>query len=301
VATTELDSNGKYLFPGAAYNAQNYALVTINIALIPYFRIFFAEMQERYHWSTREDWWRSYQAFAEIEEMLMGGAIQQITDRQDQLYRLVDSTLNGTAYTATTDPDTQATTIAPEIPVVPELPEGITAGLRRQLLDAQGVLPAGWLGFGSTPATTADVVRALRNDTAGQVQRARTAITALQQASQIATIFGTVADFLEEGASDVAEGGILITSLIGLMSNAAMMGLQAGQLDSLLVKMDRLISSLDGGATEAPGDSVLTALRGDTEAGADRNVIDSSGGAGGIAELLDQVEPLLTDIKGSLQ
>ncbi len=56
-----------------------------------------------------------------------------------------------------------------------------------------------------------------------------------------------------------AEGGILIATLIGLMSNAAMMGLQAGQLDQLLAKMDRLIGSLDGGAT-APATNVISEL-----------------------------------------
>jgi hypothetical protein len=44
------------------------------------------------------------------------------------------------------------------------------------------------------------------------------------------------------------------------MSNAAMMGLQAKQIDQLLAKMDRLIKSLDGGATPAPDSNVLATL-----------------------------------------
>ncbi len=122
-------------------------------------------------------------------------------------------------------------------------------------------MPSGWpFGFGGKPATLADVARAMRSDSPSQVERAKNAVTLLQEASQAATIFGTVTSFLEEGAADMAEGGILIVTLIGLMSNAAMMGLQAGQLDTLIAKMDRLIGSLDGGATPAPVTNVISEL-----------------------------------------
>lgn len=60
----------------------------------------------------------------------------------------------------------------------------------------------------------------------------------------------------------------------------------------------RLITGVDGNGTPAPGDNLLTALRGTTEAGADRNVIDSTGG--NLAALLDQVEALLTEIRDKL-
>lgn len=187
----------------------------------------------------------------------MAGCLTDLVESNRQIYRLIDTIFNGTTYT--TDSATPPT-VTPAIPAAPANAVGDAPGLRRQLLDLQGTLPAGWLGWGSQPATLADLVRAMRADTESQVERAKHAITLLQEASQGATIFGVVADFLEEGASVTAEGGILIATLIGLMSNAAMMGLQAGQLDQLLAKLDRLIASLDGGQTPAPATNVISEL-----------------------------------------
>jgi hypothetical protein len=250
----------KYVCPDLT-NAPS-ALLCVPIPLIPFFRQFFGDMQHKSIWQSREDWFNAYQAFSELEDELMSGCMQQMITEQQRMYRLLDAALNGTVYEVDT-PATGTTPaiITPAIPDVPGSPAGIVAGLRQQLLDAQGILPSGWpFGFGSKPATTADVVRAMRADTAAQVTRAKTAISALQEAAQVATIFGTVASFLEDGAAATEEGGILIVTLIGLMSNAAMMGLQAKQIDELLAKMDRLIKSLDGGATPAPAENVISRL-----------------------------------------
>lgn len=231
-------------------------------------------------------------------------ALQSLVESNQQVYRLVDTIFNGTTYTVTT-PATETTPaeISPAIPAAPtaaaaSVGEGL--GLRKQLLDMQGILPSGWpFGFGDKPATVADVVRALRNDTPAQVTRTKAAMTGLQEAAQAATIVSALSNFYEEGAIAVEEGGILIATLIGIMGNTAMQRLQLEASLQLRDRLDRLISSLDGGG-QAPGDSVLTALRGTTEAGTDRNVVDASG-SGGLAALLDQVEPLLSDIKGAIQ
>ncbi len=95
-----LNRNGSYEFPSVAYNQDHYALVCVNIALIPFFRLFFAHMQERYSWKSRDDWLLGYQAFAEIEEMLMAGCLTDLVESNNRLYRLLDSALNGTVYTA---------------------------------------------------------------------------------------------------------------------------------------------------------------------------------------------------------
>lgn len=76
-------------------------------------------MQRRYPWRTREDWYNGYQAFAELEEMLMNGCLQQLLESNNRLYRLLDTALNGTQYSAAGD------VITPAIPAVP--PDSATA------------------------------------------------------------------------------------------------------------------------------------------------------------------------------
>jgi hypothetical protein len=56
-------------------------------------------------WATDEDWQQGYQWVAQFQEQLMAGClntgIQTIIDEQRRLYRLLDTALNGAAYTAT--------------------------------------------------------------------------------------------------------------------------------------------------------------------------------------------------------
>jgi len=262
---TELDLNDKYLFPGTAYNAGNYTMLCVNTAFIPFFRIFFSEMQEVSKWSTRDDWWRSYQVFAEIEEILMGGCVQQIIDRQDKLYRLVNEAFNGQKYTTTTDSTTGITTITPDIPVVPpnSIPiaiSGQSPGLRRQLLNMQGIIDPSWFS-GGNPATIADVVTSLRIGSAGKKASLLTTLGSILAAgSQAATIFSLVESLLADTIDATEEGAMVAVLIASTMAQAAMSGAQAGQLDSLLTKIDRLITSLDGGATPAPSGNILSDL-----------------------------------------
>lgn len=254
-----LEGARKFAFPEGLLDGEPDAvLLCVPGPIVPYFRRFFSQMEMPYIWKTREDYQRAYPVFAAIEAQMTSTCASNVVDSIDRLYRLLDSALNGTTYT--TDESTPPV-VSPAIPAIPATPDGITAGLRRQLLDMQGVLPSGWpFGWGSEPATLADIVRALRNDSTSQVNRVKSTFDALQRAAQVATIFGTVASFLEEGASDVAEGGILATLIVSIMAQSAMMGAQAGQLDQLLAKMDRLVASLDGGAEPAPATNVISEL-----------------------------------------
>lgn len=251
---TELDLNDKYLFPGTAYNAGNYTLLCVNTAFIPFFRIFFSEMQEVSKWSTRDDWWRSYQVFAEMEESLMGGCVQQLIDEQRRTYRLLDTALNGVAYTATTDSGTGVTTIAPDLPAVPANAVGIAPGLRRQLLDMQGIIDPSWFS-GGNPATLADVVMALRIGSAGKKTSLLSTIGSILAASgNIAEIFTLVENLLADTIETGGEGAIVAVLIASTMAQASAVGAQAAQLQ-------RLINALDGGATPAPAGNVLSTLK----------------------------------------
>jgi hypothetical protein len=109
-------------------------------------------------------------------------------------------------------------------------------------------------------------VTALRNDSQGQIDRVKNTFDLLQRSAQVATIFGTVANFLEEGAADVAEGGILATMIVSVMAQSAMMGAQAGQLDNLIASVNRLVTSMDGGAETPPATNVISELQAANEA-----------------------------------
>jgi hypothetical protein len=89
------------------------ALLCVPIPLIPYVRRFVADMQQQHIWQSREDWFNAYQAFAQLEEELMAGCMQQLITEQQRLYRLWDTALNGTQYELIGD------IISPELPTVP--------------------------------------------------------------------------------------------------------------------------------------------------------------------------------------
>jgi hypothetical protein len=214
--------------------------------------------QQRGYWQTETDYQQGYNAFAELQASMTNNCLTELIESNNRLYRLIDASLNGTTYTA--DGSTPPV-VSPAIPAAPGAVDGVEVGLRRQLLEAQGIMPGGWpFGFGAKPATTADVVRAMRNDSQAQIDRVKSSFSALQTLSQGATIFSVVEDFLVDGAQITAEGGILATLIVSTMAQAAMMGAQAAQLDDLVASVQRLVTSLDGGATPAPTTNVISEL-----------------------------------------
>ncbi len=101
-----------------------YALLCIPVSFIPFFRRFFEDLQVRQRWQTREDWYQAYQVFATMESQLMSGCLTDLVESNNRLYRLLDSALNGTVYTAdgATPP-----AVTPEIPAAPATPDGVSS------------------------------------------------------------------------------------------------------------------------------------------------------------------------------
>lgn len=223
----------------------------IDISLLPIVAGNIKYLACEHIWIDENSWRSGYNAIAEM--LLMKNGIVEAIDR---LYRLTDSVYNGAVYTEQIDGS-----ITPDLPIVPSTPSGMS-GLRRQLLDSQGILPSGWpFGFGDKPATVADIVRAMRADTADQVERATTALDALSAAAGGSTIFDVVRGFLMDGASVTAEGGILIALLIGIAGNTAMQRILVDAQFTTRDRLDRLIASLDGGAATRPDGDVLSELK----------------------------------------
>lgn len=95
-------------------------------------------------------------------------------------------------------------------------------------------------------------------------------------------------DSVYNGATYTEAGGLVEPAIPAAPADVALDELPAAALRR---RIERLIAGVDGNGTPAPGDNLLTALRGTTEAGVDRNVVDK----------LIQVDTLLTEIRDLLQ
>ena len=123
----------------------------------------------------------------------------------------------------------------------------------------QGTINAGWFGIGGQPATLADIVNALRIGNEASAQKITDTLDLLNDASETASIWNAVRGTFTDIVDTAGEGAVVATLLASTMAQAAIMGLQGAQLDKLIEKLDRLITSLDGGA-DAPAGNVVDEL-----------------------------------------
>lgn len=92
------------------------ALVAVDIALLPLVARAVQPYLEERIW-VAADYETAYKAFSEVIAGMTALCVQDVTDRLDRLYRLIDAGLYGTVYTVTgSDP----LTIAPDIADVPD-------------------------------------------------------------------------------------------------------------------------------------------------------------------------------------
>jgi len=261
----------KYTFPTLT-DAPS-ALVCVPIPVIPFFRRFFSEMQQRNLWQTRDDWLRAYGTFSQIEADMMSGCLQELVESNNRIYRLLDTTLNGAEYTATPD-GLGGYTVAPEIAPAPsasspaELPAyGLRPRLER-LINLLDNLSTGQLYPEIGPALSAGAL----DDSIGLRATVRRVTAGL------------------DGGGDVPPGDNVLIALRGEAPGDIQ--------NNVLSRLKRLTEGLDGGGEYPPGDNILVALRGTAQASETRNVIDAQGG--NLSDLLDQVETLLTEIRDKL-
>lgn len=275
-------------------------IVPIDRALLPIVAGALRPLETPYLWASEDDFEQGYNAIAELQAAMANNCLIDLVESNNRLYRLLDTALNGTQYSSSPNPaDPERPIVSPEIPAAPANEVGITPGLRRQLLDMQGIINAGWFGIGGQPATLADLVNALRIGSEEDTDRITDAIDAiagdslLAQGSQAANIFSTVKGLFSDVAGAAGEGAILGTLIASSIATSGMLGVLAGQLD-------RLTASLDGGGPIGPSDNVLVALRGTVTASNERNVVDAIGGFN-LVQLLDEVEALLIQIRDKVQ
>jgi hypothetical protein len=254
------------------------ALLAVDVQLLPFVTGAVARLQERKYWQSDADYYRASEAISQFLECSMTACVGDLLASNDRLYRLLDSGLNGTIYTAAGDPVVVTPAIPDVPPVLAELP-GLIARMDHLeiMLDAlPGIVAPGWFGIGGEKATLADVVKALRIGTTGQ---ATEAIDSFQEilgaAGDLGTVTGLVTDLFMDSVEVVGEGGMLLLLAGGIVGTmAALQGLSM-QITTLIAVDRRIIQSLDGGAIVGPDDNVLMALRGISDASESRNVIDA--------------------------
>jgi hypothetical protein len=276
----------RYTFP-ATYDTAPCYLVPINGALIPLVAGALKQFEERRCWNSDEEYERAYNAFAALEAQMTVCTMQSFLNSNDRLYRLLDSALYGRTYTVeTSDPLTIVPPIA-DVPVPLDPPAGVV-GMLDQL---PGVLDPGWFGWGGHKATIADIVRALRvgnSDTGDSIVSTLEGI--LGAGGNVAQIGELVTEAFTGAVSDIEEGGIFILLATSIVGNLAASGALSTQIANMMIQLSRIIHTLDGGTLLPPGDSILTALRGETDASATRNVIDSE------LSIADKLDTLISDL-----
>lgn len=283
----------KYSFP-SNYGEHTY-LVPIDAALVPIIAGTMRKFFDRGVWESGDDYEAGYNAFAQLLANMATVTLSDLVESNRQIYRLLDAALNGTAYSASTD-QAGATTVTPAIPAAPANEVGAAPGLRRQLLDMQGVTGAGWFGIGGRPATLADVIRSAAINTTQDQGVINNAVEEVLLATSSGASIAQVVSNVLAGAADVAgDGGLAAVTIAASLA-------QSITAATMINQLTRIITALDGGQPSivTPDDNILQALRGNTPASGSRNVIDSANSQT-LAALLDQVEPLLAEIRDKVQ
>lgn len=101
-------------FP-AEYDTAPCYIIAINRELVPYIGGMLKVMERKGFWATEDDYHRGYNAVVALEGCLMATCLNDLLQKQDALYRMLDSALFGTVYSITsTDP----LVVTPDIPPV---------------------------------------------------------------------------------------------------------------------------------------------------------------------------------------
>lgn len=246
----------RLVFPNDDYG-KNSVLMQIDSALLPIIVDKIYELIRPSQWIDIDNYHLAYNAIARTLIVQTN-----IVDSIDRLYRLLDAALNGTTYSVA------GTVVTPAIPDAPTAVDGLSSGLRKQLFDLQGVTPSAWpFGFGDKPATLADIASALKQQSPTTVDSTKQLMADL---SEISTIEGGVSaatgvvnmlsGWLDTAVEGTGDGLMITTTLAVAAAQAAIAGLAGRQIDTLISKIDRLITSLDGGATPAPAANVISQL-----------------------------------------
>lgn len=271
----------KYTFPIERYG-QECILLPVDKSLVPLISGALNKFFDEYVWETRIDYQLGYNAFAEVLSNMANECLTELVESNRQIYRLLDTALNGTQYAVADG------TVTPPIPPVPpastsegnamrahigrlwslaenahtgatfsegagieggaELPASLSWAAR--LLAIQGETPGGWFGIGAKPVQLLDILKASRLNTEEDRSAVSQALGNLDDALDVGTDLGTFLQGLLAGAADLGtDGGVIITQLVTAAATARL--------------LQRVNQALDGGeiiVPSGPDNNVLTLL-----------------------------------------
>lgn len=140
-----------------------------------------------------------------------------------------------------------------------------------QITDLRGIQDDGW--FSDTLGTLSQITQSLRgnNQSAGS-DIWSTVATLLQEGSSISVITSTLVDFLTAQEQTAVEGGLLLALCAISASNVAALSQMALTQTVQINQLTAILEALRGAT--APGDNILLAIRGVTEADDTRNVVE---------------------------
>lgn len=268
----------KHTFP--ANYGDECIIVAFDKSLLPMIAGALRPFEKRYSWVSEEDYELGYNAFAQVQADMANNCLTQLIESNNRLYRLLDTSLNGTQYSAAVVDG--ETVISPALPDVPPastdegnalrahvgrlwlLGENMAAGstfaagagvegspalddaegVREVLRLMQGMTPGGWFGIGAQRATLADVAAALRMGTEADVEKVDTVLEVLQGASSGASIFDTLRSFVTDTAELGTEASTLGAIIAAAAAQAAMAGLQAATLDEIKTTLNLVHTAL---------------------------------------------------------
>lgn len=109
----------KYAFPDNY--GEDCIVLCLDKSLVPLVSGALKPFEQSYSWISDEDYEQGYNAFAQVQASFMNNCLQELIESNRQIYRLLDSGLNGRVYTTAPDPLDPTKQIAvPAIPVAPQ-------------------------------------------------------------------------------------------------------------------------------------------------------------------------------------
>ena len=115
------------------YGQHGCILLPIDATLAPHVAGTLRRLEDRGYWQSDDDHMRGYNALAELYIAMSNNCLDELIEAQNRIYRLLDTTINGTEYTATEIAG--SITISPAIPAAPPVPAVPLAARLRQLAE----------------------------------------------------------------------------------------------------------------------------------------------------------------------
>lgn len=289
-----------YDYRAAPYTAKDPStvdIVTLPVRYVPLLLWAIERQKDRVDWTSELDWSQGYTDLCALQwELLMGGNLHELIESNRQIYRLLDTTLNGRAYIAVPDPEApEELIISPDIPPAPANPSPATLppyALRRrferlvnltdnQATGAQFATDPTWLSDGAlqdaesvrgTLRAMQGVINAGWFGIGGEQATIADVVTALRIGSpQDAERIDTALEALSAASSTANVFGV-VRQLLADVTNVGLEGATLGTLIAASIanaatqgilagQLDRIIAALDGGGLTAPEGNVLDTLK----------------------------------------